>query len=744
MDARSNSIIAETDVTNRPTSGSGTDYASAAHGWSSSAQTVFCLILLLAIAMVYGGLCRADFVNLDDFEYVKNNVYLTHSFDWATIKWAFAPGYASNWHPVTWLSHWMDYQVFGLRAGWHHVINILLHAANSILLFFVLTRLTARYWESAFVAALFALHPVHVESVAWISERKDVLSTFFAFCSLWYFVTFTQQEQGEGKWWRNKYYWLSLFAYALAVMSKPMVVTLPFVMLLLDFWPLQRLMKHNANNPPRFLRSIRTGVLVEKTPFMLLSAGCCILTLLAQRQAILAPGSIPVGIRLSNVALSYLAYLRKIFWPVDLAAYYPYNSTVTAGQGIVAALVLALLTAVAIRSARTRPYLVVGWLWFLGVLVPMIGLVQVGSQAMADRYTYVSSIGIFIAVVWFASHCIANIPLRRHACICGTIVVASFACCAHWQSWYWMDTIRLFDMTLVNTSPNNVFIVTGMAGAMDQTGNRRAAEEYFERAFKLNPKEPRVWLNYGNFCSHHNEYEKSLSYFDRTIAANPNIAEAYLSKGSALVMLNRLAEAKTNFVTALQYKPDALSAELGLAAIYVFEKQFTEALSHYERALHLSPRYWRAHHFTGFCLAKMGRLSEATHHFQLAVRYCDKPDAAAWNDLAWMLAVAQDPSVRDVPQAIRLAQQACTVSTNKDPGALDTLAVAHSQAGDFDDAIKYTEQAIALVDIKHTNLIAELERRITLYRSRQPYHSAYVPDERPVKALLDVDSALTR
>jgi tetratricopeptide (TPR) repeat protein len=205
-----------------------------------------------------------------------------------------------------------------------------------------------------------------------------------------------------------------------------------------------------------------------------------------------------------------------------------------------------------------------------------------------------------------------------------------------------------------------------------------------------------------------------------------------------------LAEAKTNFVTGLRYKPDAVSAELGLAAICVFEQDLTEALSHYERALHLSPRYWRAHHFTGFCLAKMGRLPEATRHFQLAVRYCDKPDVPAWNDLAWTLAVAEDPSVRDIPQAIRLAQEACTLTTNKDPSVLDTLAVAHSQAGDFDDAIKFTQQAIDLVDAKHTNLIAELERRQSLYRSHQPYRASYVPDSRPAKALLDPSSALIR
>jgi tetratricopeptide (TPR) repeat protein len=703
-----------------------------------------CSLLVLGITFIYGRLFFADFVNLDDYEYVKGNVHLARGFDWETLIWAFTPGYAANWHPLAWLSHLLDYQLFGLKAGWHHVINIGLHAANSIALLLLLARLTKRFWESALVAALFAFHPLHVESVAWISERKDVLSTFFAFCSLWYFVTFAQQDRGEGKWWRNKQYWLSLVAYALAVMSKPMVVTLPFVMLLLDYWPLQRLFVHGANHPRRFAQSIRITVLVEKMPFVLLSAGCCVLTLLAQRQAMLASGAIPLGIRLSNVALSYLVYVRKIFWPVDLAAYYPYDTASTAAQGIVAAVVLALVTGFAIRFARTRPYVLVGWLWFLGVLVPMIGLVQVGSQGMADRYTYVCSIGIFIAVVWSAADCIAAVTLKRVAWVGGAIVVASFACSAHWQAGYWMDTVRLFDSTVVNTSSNNVFIVTGLAGAMDQAGNRRESEEYFQRAFKLNQDEPRIWMNYGNFCAHHQEYEKSLGYFDRTIAAKPDLADAYLGKASALVMLNHLAEAKTNFITALRYKPDALSAELGLAAIYVFEQQFTEALSHYERALHLSPRYWRAHHFTGFCLAKMGRLGDATRHFQLAVRYCDKPDAAAWNDLAWMLAVAEDPSVRDIPQAIHLAQQACTFSTNKDAGSLDTLAVAHSEAGHFDDAIKFTQQAIDLVDTKYTNLIAELERRKSLYKAHQPYRTAYVPDPRPVSKLLDTDPTLGR
>jgi tetratricopeptide (TPR) repeat protein len=590
-------------------------------------------------------------------------------------------------------------------------------------------------WESALVAGLFAFHPLHVESVAWISERKDVLSTLFAFCTIWFYVRYAQEGGPDSRPWRDKFYWFSIVTYALALMAKPMVVSLPLLLLLLDFWPLRRVGWAGW-------KRTGAGLLAEKIPLLVLSASCCVLTLVAQQKAMLPPTAASFGARVGNVAVNYLVYLRKLFWPVDLAAFYPY-ATRTVGQGVAAGLVLLIISFVAIRCARRWPSLFVGWFWFVVALVPVVGIIQVGGQSIADRYTYVPSVGIFVALVWLASDVVARASLRVAAFSAATVAVASFACCAYWQTGYWRNTVTLFDATLLNTT-NNVFIVGGMAGALDNSGNKRAAEEYFLRAFQMNAGDARIRYNYGNFCAHNKEYEKSLPYFDAAISVIPDFADAYLSKARALVMLDRVQEAKTNYLTTLKLKPDALSAELDLAAIYISEKNFDEALKHYQRALQLSPRYPRAHYLMGICLAQMNRQREAVGHFQIAVQNEKKPDVAAYNDLAWMLAVVQDPSVHNPAEAIRLAEQACASSTNKDAGTLDTLAVAHAEAGHFEEAIKFTQQAIDRVNTKHTNLIAELERRKILYQAHQPYHTAFVPEQHPVNKLLDNDPSVRR
>ena len=378
-----------------------------------------CIILVVSTLAAYWLVRRAEFTNFDDPVYVTNNPDVFRGLTWHGVLWAFTTIHGSNWHPLAWLSHMADCEMFGGKAGGHHLVNVGLHAANAVLLFLLVRRMTRAVWRSAFVAALFALHPLHVESVAWISERKDVLSTFFGLLTLGAYARYAKKSIVRGQWSESsseasgtpatdngqrtthhasRYYVLSLFFFALGLMSKPMLVTLPFVMLLLDYWPLGRfeLTMHKSK-----LETL-LPLLREKLPFFGLAGLSSAVTYWAQKigGAVVTMQKMPLADRLANAFVSYLEYLIKTFWPARLAAYYPFSAELPETEAILGALVLVGMTVLALGLARRAPYLVVGWLWFAGTLVPVIGLVQVGSQAMADRYTYVPLVGLFVAVVW--------------------------------------------------------------------------------------------------------------------------------------------------------------------------------------------------------------------------------------------------------------------------------------------------------------------------------------------------------
>ena len=401
---------------------------------------VVCSLLLLAVALVFGQTLRFDFVNYDDNDYVYGNPHVAHGLTARGMTWAFATGHASNWHPLTWLSHMVDCQLYGLKwPGGHHLTNVLLHAASTIILFLVLREMTGQLWPSAFVAALFAIHPLHVESVAWVAERKDVLSGLFFMLTLAAYVRYARRPFSLGR------YLLVAALFALGLMAKPMLVTLPFVLLLLDYWPLGRFSPRIAvdgrTENGRGRLSIAMPLLLEKLPLLSLAAISCVVTVWAQRGAVSSLDVVPFSSRVANAAISYTAYLGQLFHPIGLAVFYPHpKNNVPIGEVFGAFLLMAGIFAAVIASRRKCPYLLVGWLWYVGTLVPVIGLMQVGAQARADRYTYLTQIGLYIAIAWGVSQLSSVWPHRRWVCgATSALVMVLLAICAWGQASYWCD-----------------------------------------------------------------------------------------------------------------------------------------------------------------------------------------------------------------------------------------------------------------------------------------------------------------
>ncbi|MGZ5505750.1 MAG: tetratricopeptide repeat protein [Limisphaerales bacterium] len=695
------------------------------------------LALVLAVAVVFGGLYWADFINLDDYEYVKFNVHLAQGFTWMNLKWAFTPGYASNWHPLTWISHILDYKWFGLNPAGHHLMNVGFHAANAVVLFLFLRWLSGRFWECLLVVTLFALHPLRVESVAWIAERKDVLSTFLVLLCIWTYSKYARAKasgsaNGAGS------YLTSIFLFALALMAKPMSVTVPFVLLLLDFWPFGRWL--SCRGPDANRRSRITRVISEKLPFFLLSAVTCLLTLKAQTHAISSLNNYPFWARLGNAVVAYATYLHKILWPTDLSIMYPLAvvpwQTLVISTGVVLSISVA-----ATCAARKWPYVTFGWFWYIGTLVPTIGLVQVGAQSFADRYTYLPTVGILIAIIWWAAEIITRPQLRVAAIGAAGIVLLSFGLCTRYETTYWRNAITLFAHGLKNTT-NNFFLISGMASVLGDSGIpgiSKQAAFYYDWAFLISPSDAKLNYNYGNFLARRNFYDEALPFYDKAIAGRRDYAEAYFDKANTLAVMGRFAEAETNYTKALEIDPSYVNAEVNFAGIFTIRHQYDHAIPHYNRALQLAPQYARAHHLMGVTLARMGRMEEAVDHFRLAVRYFDKPDVTVWNDLAWMLAVMQVPSVHNPIEAVRLGETACQLSNYSEPAALDTLAVAYAEAGKFDAAVRIADKTITIVRAKGSaQLLTEMERRKKLYLNRTPYRTETVTEERPVKSMLDL------
>lgn len=611
------------------------------------------LLVALALAAltlsIYWQVFYFDFVNIDDDQYVVDNPFVTRGLNFKNLKWALTAFHVSNWHPLTWISHQFDASVFGLNAGGHHAVNVLFHIANSVLLFFLIRKLTGAFWKSWFVAAVFAVHPAHVESVAWVAERKDVLSTLLWLLTTWFYVCYTEDTK------RKNFYWLAVVLFALGLAAKPMLVTLPFTLILLDYWALERFDRWNFRNLLPLVK--------EKIPFFILTVASAVLTIWAQGAggAIQSTEFISVADRLQNAVLSYAKYVVMLFYPANLGVWYPFDknfNTLAVGASL---LLLLAITAVSVWQIKRRKYLFVGWFWFLGTLVPVIGILQVGRQALADRYTYVPYIGLSIAVVWLLAEAFERFKLNRKIAFAASgIAVVIFSIVAFRQTSYWRDSETLFVRTLAVTE-KNYFVETNFCSHLEKKNRLDEAAAQCRAAIQNDPTGAVAYNNYGVVLMKQNKYPEARSNFDRAIELAPEYVSAYANlvvletaRGDIEQVRQNLARAvaadKTNFFDAnrlidayssiavaamrqrrfdqaeeffrkaIELAPNNLDFRRNLASALNFQGKTGEAIKILEDIIRQNQNFAEAHNTLGLIYAEQNRRQEAAAQFQKALQ----------------------------------------------------------------------------------------------------------------------------
>ena len=659
-------------------------------------RTILLGVLLGAVTVaLYWPATGHDFVNYDDNLYVSDNPHVTGGLTLENAGWAFRTGYAANWHPVTWLSHMLDCQIFGLKPWGHHLTSVLLHAFNAGLLFALLQQMTGARWRSLLVAALFAIHPLRVESVAWVAERKDVLSGCFGLLALWAYARYAvaRKQKAESRKQkaesgitphgsrithhasrtmdhrllttdhRSLFYLLSLFFFALGLMSKPMLETLPFVLLLLDYWPLKRIKKYEVrmqkaeSGASPFTIHHSYFILLEKLPFLVLAAAASVVTFVVQRRggAMGAAEYFTPGARWGNALISYCRYLGKLFWPTDLAVFYPHPGQWPLGQILLAGgLILGVSVLLSVQRRRA-PFLLVGWLWFLGTLVPAIGLIPVGGHSMADRYTYLPLIGVLILVVWGAYELTGgrHYPVMAFAVAGSTAIVLCMAVTRQ-QLGYWKDSETLFRHALEVTE-NNHIAHYNLGLALDMKGQLDEAMGHYQEALRLKPDYADAHNNLGIALGRKGKVGEAISQFQEALRVKPDYAEGHYNLGNALLMKGQIDEAITQYQEALRLNSDYANVHYNLGLALGRKGQIDEAISQYQEALRLKPDYAEVHDNLGNALARRGRADEAIREFQEAIRL--KPDyAPAYNNLGTALAKQGqiDEAIRQFQEAVRL------------------------------------------------------------------------------------------
>ena len=545
------------------------------------------LILVIAIMAVYIQVVTFDFISYDTATYVYENQHVKAGLTKESINWAFTATYASNWHPLTWLSHMLDVQLFGLNPGWHHLTNVIFHTFNALLLFWVFCLLTGNVWRSGIVAALFALHPLHVQSVAWIAERKDVLSTFFGLLVIWSYVRYVQYPRV------GRFMPVVLF-FILGLMAKPMIVTLPFILLLLDYWPLKR-MQLKFKKTYRVSKSIRskTALIVEKIPLFFIAAVSCIVTVYAQHAggAVSTLAEIPMHVRIANALMSYASYIGKMFWPSNLAVIYPYGEVWPVWQIVLAFGLLAGITFLAFKCITSHPWFLVGWLWYLGTLVPVIGFVQVGAQAMADRYTYIPLIGLFLVVTWGLSDLWNRYRLKNVGMVTLTAGVLIFLAALSWKHvGYWKNSITLFEHTLAVTK-NNYVAHNNLGHRLLELGKPTAAIPHFEKALQINPAFEVAHLNLGLALSRQGNLEAAINHYSEALKIKHDYAVAHNNIGNAMYRLGKADKAINHYLQALRIDSEYAEAYNNLGAALIQLGETEKAVVSFRKALKVNPGY---------------------------------------------------------------------------------------------------------------------------------------------------------
>ncbi len=783
--------------------------------WSLPPRGWICLALGLVTLALYLPALSHDFLGYDDQQYVTENAHVQSGLTGQGLVWAFGR-HAGNWHPLAWLSHMLDCQLYGLKADGHHLTNVLLHVANTLLLFLILNRMTGALWRSALVAALFAWHPLHVESVAWVAERKDVLSALFFLLTLWAYARYTEcRRRNEECRTQNAepshttpasrishhasrlhlpssiFYLLSLSFFALGLMSKPMVVTLPFVLLLLDYWPLRRLKLNAYNLPTKTLLPL----LWEKVPFFALAVADCLLTLTAQQPAMVSTAGLRISQRMEHALVAYTHYLGAFFVPHNLAVYYPYEKVVPVVEVFLAGLVLAVASVLAFWQAARRPYLATGWLWFLGMLVPVIGLVQVGDQAWADRYTYLPSVGLFVAVVWGVAELAGKTPAGRSylrwlsAAVCLALLFGTSV-----QLRYWKDTRTLFEHA-ARVTRNNPLAITLLGSLLAQEGKLEQAMAYYRTALRHAPGFPEAEFYLGRAFDQQGKLDEAIAEYNKALWFKPFQEQAHIFLGIALAKQGKLDQAADHYLAAIKLNGQSAVAHNNLAKLFHTQGRLDDSIAHYSAALESAPGLAQAHNNLGILLLQRGQLVEGTAHLREALRlkpgdpesqlnlaqalaqqqqwaeaadlfaktvtaatadphaHCQfavtlahlkrtreamshyasalllQPDlVAALDGLSWILATAANPAFRNGVEAVRMADRACELTGRKDAAKLKTLAAAYAEAGRFPEAVATAQTARELAAQAPSKELAD-ECRLMLeqFKAAKPWRQPSEP-----------------
>ncbi len=712
-----------------------------------------CGLLLLAVIVVYGQTARHDFVNFDDDDYVYENPHVRAGLTGEGIAWAVNAYDAFNWHPLTWLSHELDCQLYGLKPAGHHLTTLLLHSAAAVLLFSALRRMTAALWPSAWVAAVFAVHPLRVESVAWVAERKDVLSGLLFMLTIWFYARYTERPKSGGR------YLLVMGSLALGLAAKPMLVTLPFVLLLLDYWPLGRAgskeqgagseeqgagknVGHGlADRGPKDGRfqipdfgsqvsgscALRPAprpaariprllsLVAEKIPLFVLAAISCLVTFAVHFDVMRSLEQQAFSWRVANAVVAYVAYLGQMLYPGRLAVVYPLPKDPPPAWEVIAAVGVLLAISAAVFAARRKcPCLLFGWLWYLGTLVPVIGLVQVGEQAMADRYTYLTQIGLYTAIAWGAARVAGGRPSwHRGIAAVSAAVLAALMACAWQQTSYWQNSERLWTRALACTS-NNAIAHTDLGLALAGRGHFDKAIEQYHQALDINPDNIRALNDLGLALVSRGQVTEAIAHYRRALEIKPDYMQAHSDLGIALIRCGQVDKAIDHFRTALEIEPDCVDAHYNLGLALAGRGQVDEAIDHFRKAVALKPDFAEAHNDLGLALAGRGQVDEAIDHFRKAVEL--KPDyMLAHVNLGGALAGRgqADEAIDHFRKALEIEPD----YVNAHVMLGDVLA----DRGRLDDALEHYQKALGLATARSDRALAEVIRaRIRVHRPVAP------------------------
>jgi protein O-mannosyl-transferase len=646
-------------------------------------KIAICAALIAMTWAVFGQTLNHGFVNFDDKVYVYANPLVSAGLSGSSLAETFVDVQTTNWHPLTTISHMLDCQLFHLKPAGHHFTNVLLHSVAAILLFVWLSGVTGSVWRGAFVAAVFAIHPLRVESVAWIAERKDVLSAVFFFLTLLAYVRYSRARS------LGRYFTMSIL-FACGLMSKPMLVTTPIILLLLDYWPLRRW---------KDSKSLQ-GLIIEKLPLFALSIASSIVTYLLQEHSMSSIPQLPFAWRVECAVVSYVIYVAQFFWPAGLAVFYPHpEDSLALWQVALATVSLICVTWIVYVLRRSRPYLLVGWLWYVVMLLPVIGIVEVGLQGHADRYTYLPHIGIFVALTWLVADLAISIRVRNQILgAASAAVLVTFAACSWKQTTYWRDSGTLWTHTLAVTKNNDVAL-SNFAEWFAEAGRLDEALSYFQRALDVRSQ-----------MSGHEHY-------------NLTLANIHTNMGAVLVRKDRVEEAVAHFQRALELQPIYPDAHYNLGVVLGRRNDLDGAIAQFRTVLSLSPNDPASNAALAEVLARKGLFRETIAHYEIVLKL-DPNSVFALNNLAWLLSTNPDASLRNGPRAVELALRSNRISNRTDPATLRTLAAAYAEAGQFDSAV---EAARAGADLAHVqgqhSLAAGLERETELYRRHLSLHN---------------------